>query len=226
VESVLPETHNTYNITLKPDAKSVKHHKPGQFAFLELKRPGRKSEIHPFTIASSPTFDTGLRFTIKQSGNFTNTIDQTRTSDKAYVEAPYGQFSFLNYARKPILFIAGGVGITPIMSMMRYLRDTGDFRRALLLYGSCTRKDIIFEDELKALPENFEVIHILSDPDDDWDGLKGFVTEEVIADRAGSVLDEAEVFVCGPPQMMDKVIASLKHLDVNPAHIHYERFTI
>jgi predicted ferric reductase len=226
VQSVAPQTHNTYTITLRADKKPIKRHKPGQFMFLKLKRPGRKSEIHPFTIASSPTQDSELQVTIKQSGNFTNTIDQTKSSDKALVEGPYGRFSLLNYPESPLVFIAGGVGITPIMSMIRYLRDTKDRRDVTLLYGNRARRDIIFESELEKLPENFRVTHILSDPDNDWSGPKGYITKDIIADYAQHTLGSAEIFLCGPPPMMKKIIVYLKEMNVAARRIHYERFSI
>lgn len=226
VQSVSPQTHNTYTLTFDADHQPIASHQPGQFMFLKLKRPGRKSEIHPFTISCSPTFEQGLQATIKQSGNFTNTIDQTKTSDTAYVEGPYGQFSFLNYPERPILFIAGGVGITPIMSMIRYLRDMNDGRKVVLLYGNQTNKDIIFKEELDQLPENFKVVHILSQAEEGWTGLRGFITKDTIVENATQMFDTAEIFLCGPPPMMDKVVSYLKELYIPNRHIHYERFTL
>jgi predicted ferric reductase len=226
ISSVERQVHNVYTVTLGVVKESIKRHKPGQFMFLKLKRPGRKSEIHPFTISCPPTFEDGLQATIKQSGNFTDTIDQTKTSDTAFVEGPYGQFSFLNYPEGPILFIAGGVGVTPVMSMLRYLRDTNDSRDVVLLYGNRKKRDIIFEDELSSLPESCRVVHILSEADEEWEGLRGYVTKDVISEQAGEMLGKAEIFLCGPPVMMDKVIESLHELGVSDDRVHYERFTI
>lgn len=226
IESVWRQTHDTFTLTFKPVGKAIRPHKPGQFMFLKLKRRGGKSELHPFTIASSPTSLPQLQATIKQSGNYTKTIDQTTTSDTARVEGPYGQFSVLNYPAAPLLFIGGGVGITPLMSMMRYLRDTHDSRQVIFLYGNKTREDMIFEDELNHLPDNFSVVHILSRAGDEWSGLKGYITKDMIGEHAGAVLEKAEIFLCGPPPMMDKVVLYLKQLSIPPRRIHYERFTI
>lgn len=226
IDSVTRATHDTFTLTFKPDTRPIQPQHPGQFMFLKLKRPGRKSEMHPFTIASSPTSLPALQTTIKQSGNFTNTIDQTRTSDTAFIEGPYGQFSFLNFAPVALLFIGGGVGITPLMSMLRYLRDTDDRRQVIFLYGNKTRDDIIFQEELNALPGNFTVTNVLSRPDNDWSGLKGYITKDIIAQYAEPVLKTAEVFLCGPPSMMAKVILYLRQLSVPGRRIHYERFTI
>lgn len=226
VKAVSRQTHNTYTLTLGAEQTPIRTHKPGQFIFLKLKRPGRKSEIHPFTLASSPAEAPSLQVTIKQSGNFTNTIDQTTTADTAMVEGPYGQFSLVNYPAGPVLLIAGGVGITPLMSMMRYLRDTGDRREVVFLYGNRTRDDILFEKELAALPANFKVVHVLSEADAAWTGLKGYITQEIIGEHIRSMPATTEIFLCGPPPMMDKVIGSLRALEIAGGRIHYERFTL
>jgi len=113
ITRVQQETHDTFTLELDPVAGGPIPHRPGQFMWLKLKRPGRPSEEHPFTISSSPTSEPPMTATIKQSGDFTNTIDQTRPGDTARVEAPYGRFSFLHHAPSKFLFIAGGGGRKP-----------------------------------------------------------------------------------------------------------------
>lgn len=226
VNSVIPQTYNTYTISLSPEDGEICPYKPGQFIFLKLKRPGRKSEIHPFTLSSSPAQTGILQVTIKKSGNFTNTIDQTIAGDKALIEGPYGQFSFLNIHLNTLFFIAGGVGITPFMSMIKYLRDTGDSRKVTILYANRTQKDIIFNNELETLPQNIKVVHILSNPDHSWTGLKGYITKDTIYNYANDFLQNCEVFLCGPPPMMKKMLTFLKELNIPASRIHYERFSI
>ncbi len=226
IKSVAAETDNTFTLTYLPDRGKRFSYKPGQFILLRLKRPGRKSETHPFTLSSSPSEGQFLQNTIKQSGNFTNTINQTTTSDKVIIEGPYGRFSFLNAKSKALLFIAGGVGITPIMSMIKYMRDTNDSKDVILLYGNRTVNDIIFRKELEKLPVNFKVIHILSNADTEWNGLKGYITKDIIAKYAKDILFDADVFLCGPPKMMQKIVSYLKELRIPASRVHYERFSI
>jgi predicted ferric reductase len=226
VSNVKKETHNTYTLTFEPRDDKPVDRNPGQFMFLKLVRPNRPSELHPFTISASPLEKKILQATIKQSGNFTNTIDQTRPGDIGKIEAPFGRFSYVYQNPSKILFIAGGVGITPIMSMMRCLRDTGDGREVILLYGNNTEQDIIFREEMERLPESFKVVHILSSPKDGWQGEKGYVTKELIGKYAGQVLNQVHTYLCGPPVMMDNVIQALRELKVDDKRIHYERFTI
>ncbi|OQA01156.1 MAG: Phenol hydroxylase P5 protein [Planctomycetes bacterium ADurb.Bin401] len=226
IKSIEQVTHNTFTLTYLPQKGKRFVYIPGQFLFLKLIRPGRKSETHPFSISSSPTQGDLLQNTIKQSGNYTNTIDQTLVSDKAIIEGPYGRYSFLKTPSKSLLFIAGGVGITPIMSMIRYLRDTDDKRQAVLLNSNRAYNDIIFKTELENLPANFRVVHVLSDAEKDWNGLKGRITKNIIEENSRDILSDADVFLCGPPKMMQMMVNHLRELKVPKARVHYERFTI
>jgi predicted ferric reductase len=226
VREVRQETHDTYSVRLEPtDGRPLPRH-PGQFTFLRLVRLGRKSETHPFTIAASPLELGFVESTIKKSGNFTDTIDQTRPGDIGRIEGPFGRFSLVHHDIDRFLFIAGGVGITPIMSMLRYLRDTGDRRPAVLLYGNKTAADIIFAAELEQLPDHVRVVHVLSRPDTAWTGRTGHITRAIIEESTGAYLQSSHVFLCGPVAMMNAVLRELKAAGVDRRRIHYERFTI
>jgi predicted ferric reductase len=226
VAGVEQETHDTFTVRLEPEDGRPLPHRPGQFMWLKLQRPGRPSEEHPFTISSSPTREPPLTATIKKSGDFTNTIDQTRPGDTAGIEGPYGRFSFLHQEPASFVFIAGGVGITPILSMLEYLQDTGDERPVVLIYGNKAEGDIIRREELDGLPGNVRVVHVLSHPDAAWTGPSGYVTKDVIRQHAGEMLEAAHVYVCGPPVMMGMLIRGLRELGVPDARIIYERFAV
>lgn len=226
VSAVRQETHDTYTVRLEPaDGRPLPRH-PGQFMFLRLVRPGRRSETHPFTISASALEPAVVEATIKKSGDFTNTIDQTRPGDGGLIEGPFGRFSFVHFNVARFVFIAGGVGITPIMSMLRYLRDTGDRRPTTLLYGNKTAEDIIFAAELADLPAHIRVVHVLSRPASGWIGRTGHITAAIIREAAGEDLPEGHVFLCGPTAMMEAVLRELRQVPVAPRRIHYEWFTI
>jgi predicted ferric reductase len=226
VSDIRRETDDTHTLRFEPADGRPLPRNPGQFMFLRLVRPGRKSETHPFTIAASPLEPGIVEATIKKSGNFTNTIDQTRAGDAGLIEGPFGRFSLVHYEIQHFLFIAGGVGITPIMSMLRYLRDTGDDRPVTLIYGNKTARDIIFASELEQMPDHVHVVHVLSRGDTGWTGLTGHITRTIIEESAGEHLQTCHVFVCGPVAMMNAVLRELKAAHVDPRRIHYERFTI
>jgi predicted ferric reductase len=228
ITDVHQETHDTYTLTFEPRDRKPTARNPGQFMFVKFIRPGRPSELHPFTISASPLKTKILQATIKQSGNFTNTIDQTQVGDEARIEAPYGRFSLVHEQCSKLVFIAGGVGITPIMSMLRYLKESNDRRPVLLLYGNKTQRDILFRDELNGLPNHVTTVHVLSEPTDQWQGPRGYITKDILQEHAGSLLSDAgtHIFLCGPPAMMSKVQESLGALGVPDSRIHCERFTI
>ena len=128
-----------------------------------------------------------------------------------------------------MVFIAGGVGITPLMSMLRYMQDAREDRRVLLFYANKTRRDIIFRDELheieKAEFPNLEVIHILSRPSADWDGKTGRLDGNKIQRDCSSDLSNFEYYLCGPLQMTQQLIPDLRNLGVPESRIHFEKFS-
>jgi len=184
------------------------------------------SESHPFTISSSPTRDE-LSISVKSVGDFTSTIRDTKTSDVAYIDKPYGVFSFLNHDTKNLVFIAGGIGITPFISMLRYIYDKRLERNVILIWGNKTSKDVAFGDELEKMSSempSLKVIHVMSGQDD-WQGEKGYVDAEKVK-KYVTDLGNTQFFVCGPPVMMSKIVKMLKGLDVPGNRIHYERFAL
>ena len=231
VVEVKQETHDTWTVALKPPA-GLAHfpYWPGQFRFMALRRPGRpfSGEEHPFTISSSPTQPGVHTSTIKESGDFTRTIGQTRLGDKARVSGAYGRFSHVFYPEdQSLVFIAGGIGITPLMSMLRYMRDSKSDHEVLLLWGNKTAADIAFGEELEqmqaAQTPRLKVVHVLSAAGADWQGETGYVDRAKIEQHCGSVAGKA-FYVCGPPKMMEMVDAALRDLGVPVDSIRQERF--
>lgn len=223
ISRVLQETHDTWSIFFKGRELS---YKPGQFMILRLNRGGKVSESHPFTISSSPAGNE-LSITVKSVGDFTATIGQTTTSDSAYIDAPYGIFSFLNHDARDLVFICGGIGITPAMSMLRYIYDKKLEKRILLLWGNKTEADIVFRKELDTISSgirSLKIVHVMS-VQKDWEGEKGYFNAHMLQKYVGG-LTHAQYFICGPPVMMNNVIQVLQHLGVSKTHIHYERFAL
>jgi predicted ferric reductase len=223
VVGVSQETHDTWSVRF--DGRRVAY-EAGQFMFVRLARKGRLSDAHPFTISSSPTSDT-LSITVKQVGDFTSTVGETTIADHAYIDAPYGVFSYANHDGPDLVFIAGGIGITPFMSMLRDMRDRNDPRNVLLIWGNKAERDITFRDELAQLEQaiaSLRVIHVMS-RQEDWPGERGYVDRQRLA-RYLDGIDNPQIFVCGPSVMMDMVIAALRELDHPRSRIHYERFAL
>jgi len=201
-------------------------YQPGQFMFVQLLRNGKLSSAHPFTISASPTAE-HLSITPKQLGDFTMTIKDTKVGDRAFIDAPYGVFSFLNYGRGEPVFFAGGIGITPFMSMLRYMYDQKLDQKATLFWANRSEKNLCFQDELEKMQAEmpgFRVILVMSDQPD-WEGEKGHIGGSMILNHLESI-EGKEFFVCGPPAMSRAVINELKQLNVSPLMIHSELFEL
>jgi len=223
IKSIVQETYDTWSLYLDGKHKS---YSPGQFMFIRLKRNGKTSEPHPFTISSSPTRDL-LSVSIKSVGDFTSTIEQTKTSDLAFIDAPYGIFSFFNYDANDLVFIAGGIGITPFMSMLRYIYDKKLDKNITLIWGNKTEKDIVFREELEKMTKDMpklNIIHVMS-KQTDWPGEKGYLDINILKKYIKNI-QNSQFFICGPPIMMDIVIKALKSMGVSKNKIHFERFAL
>ena len=226
IEKVSP---NTWNLDLSRRPIPPPRHFPGQFALLRPYHDGLPREQHPFTISSSPTGDATISFTIKESGDFTRRIGEIQLGDLVSVDGPYGRFSFLLKKAKKcdhLLMIAGGVGITPLLSMLRFMRDTDDNRPVTLIWANRTQNDIFFREEIDSLPQdlpNLRIHHVLSD-EPDWPGPTGFLTEPLLQKLLTEGDRRARVFLCGPPPMMTSVAAALRRIGFPRRRIHTEKF--
>ncbi len=200
--------------------------KPGQFMFIQLLRGGRLSSPHPFTISTSPTRE-NLSITPKELGDFTRTIRDTKVGDRAFIDAPYGVFSFLNCGGGELVFIAGGIGITPFISMLRYMYDREIDRKVTLFWANRKEDNLCFKEELRqmeAAMEGFKTVLVMSDQPD-WKGQKGRISGEMIMEHLGDPRGK-EFLLCGPPGMTAGLIAELKELNVGEASIYSELFQL
>lgn len=233
VEAVTQETHNVWTVKLAPPAgEKVYDYQPGQFHFITLQRGGGLPiEEHHWTISSSPAQMEFISSTIKESGDFTRTVGQTRPGDTALVEGPFGRFSYTLYPEdRDFVFIAGGIGITPLMGMLRHMRDTAKDANVLLLYANHAEKDVAFRAELAEIAAGgtprLEVVHILSNPESDWNGEAGRLDDAKLARLVGTEVRGRAFYLCAPPQMTDNVIKGLRSLGVSYCNIRTERFSL
>ena len=148
---------------MQPDGHPGFRFTPGQFGWLTLWGSPFKITGHPFSFSSSAAVADGrVEMTIRNLGDFTRRIAEVPVGQRVYLDGPYGAFTIGNPADMHVL-IAGGVGITPMMSMLRTLADRGDKRPVILLYGSKDWESITFRDELEALKSRLDlkVVHVL-----------------------------------------------------------------
>jgi predicted ferric reductase len=233
VVGVEPETHNVWTIAIAPpEGERIYDYHPGQFHFVTFRRSeDLPVEEHHWTISSSPVRKDFISSTIKESGDFTGTIGKTRVGDTALVEGPFGRFSYILYPEdKDFVFIAGGIGITPFMSMLRHMRDTGKEADVLLLCANRTEQDIVFKSELAVMESGprprLHVVHILTRPEAGWAGESGHLDREKLVRLVGQGSEQRAYYVCAPPAMAEMVIRSLRSMGVPYSRIRTERFSL
>ncbi len=234
VQSVGKISAGVWQIKLQPGAggRSLRY-RPGQFAFFHFHRTGADApgEEHAWTIASSPSETDGLMLAIKELGDFTRTIGMTQPGDVVTVHGPFGRFSHrLHRGNDELVFIAGGIGITPFRSMIRWLTDRAENRRVLLLYANKSAGDIPFFDELEQLRNRSEgrvrVVHVLSRADEQWHGEKGRIDMALLKKYCKDDLNGKTFWICGPGAFTAGMIQALREAGVAEAKIHNEAFCL
>lgn len=159
IKEIKKETHDTFTLVIKKPKKF--RYEAGQFCFLKLNK-NKLYARHPFTISSAPHQE-DLEFTIKDTGRFTRTAKKLKKKDNIRIEGPYGTFT--PEKNKDLLFVAGGVGITPFISIIKDQTKRNTRAKMTLIYSSKTEKEIIRKkelDELQIKNKNLKVIHYLS----------------------------------------------------------------
>jgi predicted ferric reductase len=199
---------------------------PGQFAWIRLDRSVAAQE-HPFTIASSAHRGT-TEFTIRHAGDFTRALRRLPPGGRVWVDGPHGAFTNDSHDASGFVMLAGGVGVTPMMSMLRTAAHRGDRRPYRLLVVASAPEDLLFRAELAhlRLQLDLEVTEVLRRPTHGWSGHTGEIGVELMsvvlagAEQPG----QYEFFICGPPSLVSDALSVLDVIGVAPQHVHTEQF--
>lgn len=232
VEEVRQESPNVWTLRLALPEGEAANHLPGQFHFLTFPNSSAvPAEEHHFTISSSPTLTGFIESTIKASGDFTSQVGEIQPGETAIVQGNFGRFSYaLHKEKSEIVFIAGGIGVTPLMSMLRHMRDMGDQRPVTLIYGNKTEADIVFHSELTEMRSTqkpkLRLEHVLSTPGETWSGECGHIDGILLNRLLGGDLMKTGFYVCGPAAMSVQVVNALRNLKVRRRNIHTESFSL
>lgn len=231
IAAVKPERGQSWTIELEPVGHTGIRFRPGQFAWLTLGKSPFDIHEHPFSFSSSAERLDRIAFTIKEGGDFTGRIGQIPVGTPAYIDGPHGVFTIDRHQHvKGVVYIAGGVGITPMVSMLRTLADRDDQRRHLLIYAARDWDSVTFREELSELQTRLklDVVYVLSKPDESWTGEKGYVDEEFLSRNLPPMplRAECEHFVCGPPPMLKLLRKALPKVGVPVEKIEIEEFEL
>ncbi len=200
---------------------------PGQFVFVAFRSAQISREPHAFTLSSTPSRPETLQLTIRTCGDWTATLARLSVGDQAMIQGPYGRFShLLAPPRRELILIAGGIGITPMLSMLRFMSDRDDDRPVTLVWSNRSRADMVYADELDDLETKLTGLHLVPI----FTRSVGSVAYPGRLNRAslGLILDHcgrnAAIFVCGPPSMMRQVKRALIGLGFSSRCIFTEAF--
>ena len=209
-------------ISLLPlDANQAMSYTAGQFGFIHFNDIQVGKEQHPFSFVSAPS-DRYIKFAIKNLGDYTSVLSRLSKGTVAQLEGPYGRFSFLNCKNKKQIWLAGGIGITPFVSMGLYLAGLPDAADYSIDLYYCVRDaaEMVLSTELTSVCQkctDFRVISFCSN-------AQGFINAKFVSDTSNGLADK-DIFLCGPPPMVKSLKEQFKQMGVSHNHIHSEEFS-
>ncbi len=230
VVETIPENNDVTSVVIEAPEGTPVYHKPGQFASIRVMTENGWSEPHPFTI-SCDAHDSRLRFTVKSIGDFTAGVRDWKPGTPVQCSGPMGVFCKDIDSQKHIVMIAGGVGITPFLSVLRTFRTDGATNRILLFWSNKTVEDAFARGELEVLTRHLDLTVVFL-----------FTRSENLPESPGShvfhragrldkqVLEEfgvsptASCYVCGPPAMQEAVLRMLQSCGVPQERVQREAF--
>jgi len=220
-----------------PDTSSFRFWRPpeytfaaGQFFSLTLKSSDGPL-VHYFSHADSPT-EQQIELTTRMTGSpFKQALTALSVGDEAKIDGPHGRFLFQPQAPR-IAFLTGGIGLTPVRSMLRYLVDTErrgciDGQQLILIYGSMTEDGILYKEEVEEFARTipgFRVVHVITKPSPSWQGYAGFITSDVVKAELGDP-EDWKFYIVGPPPMIDAMWKVMDALAIPKEQIMVEGFT-
>ena len=201
IKVVIQRTPNVKSFRL--EAAEPAPYLAGQFLSVAL-REGAEFKRY-LSFSSSPTEKGHLEFTKKLTDSvFSNLLGTLRPGDNVKIEYPFGNFTLRSGCEK-IAFLSGGIGITPIRSICKYIVDEDLGVDIALLYANCAVSDIVFREDFELMQKQYarlKLVHVLSEGAPEFKYVSGRITAGVIKDNITDYL-QRKFFICGPPAMVD-----------------------
>lgn len=198
---------------------------PGQFIFLSIGSSDNELTKH-LSISSSPT-EGILEVTKRLTGHpFPNALASLKKGDKIKLRGPYGKFIFQDEHKK-IGMLSGGIGITPLRSIIKYINDKMLDTDVVLIYSNRHEDDIAFEqefDEIMAKNPKFNIINTITNPGSSWTGTIGRISADMIKQHIPDYLERV-FYISGPTKMVESMVALLLELGIPEDQIKKELFT-
>lgn len=226
VASVERTAERIWQVTLTPEGHDGLSYAAGQFAWVNFGHAPFSLSENPFSISSGPSTGRDVSFLIKELGDSTSRLAMLQPGTRTFLDAPFGNLTVRGHDAPGIALIAGGVGVAPMLGILREKEATGDTRPAMLIYANRHPGQIACRDDLDRFESRgTEVIHVLSEPPPGWQGETGFVDADLIARYFDNPQRKDWLYVlCGPPPMLDAVEDALIAIGIPADRILFERF--
>jgi predicted ferric reductase len=226
------EHGQAHTLVLRPVGHDGFRFEPGQFGWLGFGRTPFSASQHPISFSSNgdiPEEDGAVAFTIKQLGDWSSeVVPYVEPGTRAWIDGPHGVFTIDREEGAGYVLIGGGVGITPLYSMLQALETRGDVRPVFVFHGANDIDDLTFREELAATAErmsNLTLVTVLVRAEDTWAGERGFVTADILMRYLPPTLYRRfQYFICGPAPLMDAMEEVLPSIGVPADRVHTERF--
>ena len=209
LDHIEPIAQNIQTFWFKPERPV--NYVAGQYIEMSLPHEGAddRGQKHWFTLSSSPS-EKLVSITTKHATGRVSTFKQTlfglEIGAKITISEPMGDFVLPKDTTIPLLFIAGGIGVTPMRSMVKWLADNNERRQIHMLYGAHALEEVAFRDVFENYGVKFDII--LSEQTADWSGRTGQLTAPLILDEAQQD-DRQLIYISGPEPMVEKLEADL-----------------
>lgn len=205
---------------------------PGQYAAINFEKRGKKSAVRCFSIVSSPTDQDELKFSMRVRGRFTTKLSKLEEGTVVNIRGPFGGFIYDVNRDKEAIFIAGGIGITPFMSMMTYCSKLNTDNKITLLYSVQDQNDIAFKEDLLNIEKNnpnIKTIFVVGNGPIDKlnpsNAATGRIDANLMDKYSNSDYTNKKFFICGPPGFMKAMVSVLASKGVDSKRILTEAFT-
>ena len=227
VTRVAPEGKSSICIELSAKTNRPFQYYPGQFIFISIHSKHISREPHPFTLSSTPSRPQCLQVTVRASGDWTRHIGRIAEGDSVFVQGPFGRFShILTDPDREIVLIAGGIGITPMLSMLRFMVDRQDHRAVTLIWSNRSRENMVYSEEFNDLAAKLTglrpVLNFTRTAEAGYPS--GRLNLEKLKVMLSACSRRSSIFLCGPAQMMKQVKGDLKRIGFASRSIYTEYF--
>ncbi len=227
VSEIRPDAERIWLLEIAPEGHRGLSYEAGQFVWLNIGQTPFAHRENPFSMSSAPGSGERLQFLIKELGDFTSGIGKIRPGTRAYLDGPHGNLTVNGHDAPGFVLIAGGIGIAPLIGILRQLSLDRDPRPRILVYADRILEQIAHRDELEALAREppTELRIVLQEPPPGWTGETGMVDRRLLDRLVGEPGRQDWLFVlCGPPAMLSSVEDALIDIGVPPGRILSERF--